>query len=140
MPGVLSYFGIGHSAAPADVNQPAKKTPIRALPAQWYTSKEMYELERRAIFCRKWLFITHQNRIPEPGDFLRYTVAGYQFVIARDRVGNVNAFHNVCRHRAYPVIEKECGQAKIFQCRYHGWTYGVDGKLAKAPGYNILSM
>jgi len=52
-----------------------------------------------------------------------------------DRNNKINAFHNICRHRAYPVVDKEEGAAKILSCRYHGWSYGLDGKLAKAPGY-----
>jgi phenylpropionate dioxygenase-like ring-hydroxylating dioxygenase large terminal subunit len=57
----------------------------------------------------------------------------------KDRAGRINAFHNVCRHRAYPVIEDEGqGNKKILACRYHGWSYGLDGKLAKAPGYQGL--
>ena len=56
-----------------------------------------------------------------------------------DRNGGVRAFHNVCRHRAYTVVEKDCGKASIFNCRYHGWSYGLDGKLAKAPSYQELN-
>lgn len=98
----------------------------------------MFDLERRAIFSRRWLLVTHRLRLTQPGDWLRYTVAGFAFVLCRDREGNINAFHNVCRHRAYPVVEGNAGSAKIFACRYHGWSYGLNGKLAKAPGYQEL--
>ena len=84
------------------------------------------------------MFITHKSRLAEPGDFLKYEVAGYGFVISKDRKGEINAFHNVCRHRAYPFVEKECGKASIFACRYHGWSYGLDGRLAKAPNYQDI--
>ncbi|CRG86472.1 hypothetical protein PISL3812_03478 [Talaromyces islandicus] len=134
---MLHYFGLGNSAS-LDKEE-VKDTPVRALPASWYTSPGMYELERRAIFSKRWLFMTHSSRIKETGDWLRYEIAGFDFIITRDRQGKINAFHNVCRHRAYPVIEKEgSGNAKILACRYHGWSYGLDGKLAKAPGYQNL--
>jgi len=132
-PAILNYLGIGSKPA-----TPPEKESVRALPANWYTSQEMYELERRAIFSRKWLIITHSLRLKEAGDFLRYQIAGFDFVISRDRSGNITAFHNVCRHRAYPVVEQDKGTAKIFSCRYHGWSYGLNGKLAKAPGYQDL--
>lgn len=136
---VLGYFGINNSHAVPSKDKPeSKQTPIRALPAPWYTTQEMYELERRAIFSRKWLFITHHSRLKSAGDFLRYTIAGFNILITRDRSGNINAFHNVCRHRAYPVVERDEGNAKILSCRYHGWSYGIDGKFAKAPDYNVL--
>ncbi|KAF2156369.1 putative Rieske 2Fe-2S family protein [Myriangium duriaei CBS 260.36] len=129
--GIARY---GFKNVPVD----ASATATRALPASWYTSQDMYELERRAIFSRKWLFMTHESRMKNPGDFLRYEIAGYGVILTRDREGNINAFHNVCRHRAYPVIEKSEGNAKILACRYHGWSYGLNGKLAKAPGYHDL--
>lgn len=135
MASLLSYFGWGAGATTPAVDD---KSPTRALPVSWYTSKEMFDLERRAIFSRRWLLITHRSRLTQPGDWLRYTISGFAFVLCRDRDGNINGFHNVCRHRAYPVVEGNAGSAKIFACRYHGWSYGLNGKLAKAPGYQEL--
>ncbi len=132
-PALLNYLGFGSSAAADE-----EKSSVRALPAPWYTSQEMYELERRAIFSRRWLLTTHKNRFKESGDWLRYEIAGFNVVLAKDRNGNINAFHNICRHRAYPVVDEDKGSSKIFACRYHGWSYGLDGKLAKAPGYQDL--
>lgn len=129
---ILNYFGFG--SPPSD----EEKTAMRALPANWYTSHEMYELERRAIFSRKWMLITHMHRLQKAGDWLKFDIAGFPFVLCRDREGNINGFHNVCRHRAYPVVEGDKGCAKIFACKYHGWSYGLNGKLAKAPGYQEL--
>ncbi|KAJ5154681.1 uncharacterized protein N7500_010120 [Penicillium coprophilum] len=136
MASMFSYFGF-NAPTPKDET---KASPVRALPASWYTSPEMYELERRAIFSKRWLFITHSMRVKNAGDWLRYEVAGFDFIITRDRQGNINAFHNVCRHRAYPVVEKEdSGNSQILACRYHGWSYGLNGKLAKATKYQELS-
>lgn len=133
----LHYFQFG-SSAPKDASEP-KQEPVRALPASWYNSQEMYEFERRAIFSKRWLLMTHKSRLVNTGDWLRYTFAGFDIIINKDRQGNINAFHNVCRHRAFPVIEKEDqGNAKILTCRYHGWSYGLNGKLAKAPAYDGL--
>ncbi|KAI1264093.1 ISP domain-containing protein [Xylariaceae sp. FL1019] len=114
------------------------KKAVRALPASWYLSEEMYELERRAIFSKKWLLTTHKLRLPNAGDWLRYEVAGYSFVITKDRTGAINAFHNVCRHRAFPVVTKESGNNSILACKYHNWSYALNGKLTKAPGYQEL--
>ncbi|CAO2651593.1 Nn.00g041630.m01.CDS01 [Neocucurbitaria sp. VM-36] len=137
MSSLLHYFTFGNAAKE---DAPTKESPVRALPASWYTSQAMYEFERRAIFSKRWLFITHSSRLKETGDWLRFKdVAGFDFIITRDRAGNISAFHNVCRHRAYPVVEEENGgNKKILACRYHGWSYGLDGKLAKAPGYQEL--
>jgi phenylpropionate dioxygenase-like ring-hydroxylating dioxygenase large terminal subunit len=128
-----SYLGFG--ANPAADNE---KATIRALPAPWYTSQDMYELERRAIFSRKWLLTTHKSRVPNTGDWVRYEVAGYEFVVVRDNKGVIHAFHNVCRHRGFPIVTKDEGNSYVFSCKYHGWSYGLSGNLAKAPGYQEL--
>ncbi|KAF2688180.1 ISP domain-containing protein [Lentithecium fluviatile CBS 122367] len=139
MASMLHYFRYGSAAGSNKDAVPATQSPIRALPASWYTSQDMYNFERRAIFSKRWLFLTHKSRLAETGDWLRYTIAGFDIILTRDRQGNINAFHNVCRHRAYPVVEQEKqGKAKILACRYHGWSYGLNGKLAKAPGYDGL--
>lgn len=127
-----SYLGL------AGVPPTEADTAARALPAQWYTYREMYELERRAIFSKKWLLTTHKLRLPESGDWLRYDVAGFDLVVCKDRTGSINAFHNVCRHRAFPIVTKETGHNSVFSCKYHGWSYGLNGKLAKAPQYQDL--
>ncbi|KAG5305463.1 Rieske domain-containing protein [Histoplasma capsulatum G186AR] len=109
------------------------------LPASWYHSTQLYEAERRAIFSQKWLQITHANRFTDPGDFASYEMAGYPFFIIKGRSGELRAFHNVCRHRAFPVVKGKSGKGKkILSCGYHGWSYGLNGKLAKAPRFQNL--
>ncbi|RMZ43337.1 hypothetical protein AFCA_009356 [Aspergillus flavus] len=117
---------------------PIKEKPqTKALPSSWYRSEALYALERRAIFSKKWMVVTHRTRFTKTGDYVQLNVAGYGYFIIKDRTGTIRAFHNVCRHRAYPVIqsEGESGTANIISCKYHGWSYGLDGKLAKAPRY-----
>lgn len=129
-----SYFGLGETQDSAAVED----CPSRLLPESWYSSTEIYELERRAVFSRKWILTTHKLRLPKVGDWLKFHIAGYSFILVKDRDGNVNAFHNVCRHRAFPVVTGDGGTSRIFSCQYHGWSYGLNGKLAKAPGYQEL--
>lgn len=116
-----------------------KPSPAQNLPASWYHSHEMYQLERRAIFSRSWILLTHSLRFARPGDFLSFTVAGIPFFLVRDRDGNINGFHNVCRHRAYPIVQAQCGTASILSCRYHGWSYGLKGNLSKAPRFDTVN-
>ncbi|XWW92648.1 hypothetical protein V2A60_000573 [Cordyceps javanica] len=133
----MSWFGFGTSQkTPTDRVNESKATP--ALPAAWYRSPAMYELERRAIFSKKWLLVTHKLRFPETGSYVKITEAGYTFFLIRDRQGDIRAHHNICRHRAYPMVEKESGKVSTLACKYHGWSYGFDGHLAKAPKYQEI--
>jgi phenylpropionate dioxygenase-like ring-hydroxylating dioxygenase large terminal subunit len=117
---------------------PESNTTTRALPAVWYRSEELYALERRAIFSKRWLLVSHKLRFPNNGDWLKLEQAGFTFIIVKDRKGTIRGFHNVCRHRAFPVVTEDSGQSRIFSCRYHGWSYGLDGSLSKAPGYQDM--
>ncbi|KAJ5674712.1 uncharacterized protein N7477_004646 [Penicillium maclennaniae] len=108
---MMHCFRFGSSKEYAPV---VKEKPVRTLPAQWYTSPEIYELKRRAIFSKRWLFITHRARVKKTDDWLRFEIAGFDFIITRDRQGGITAFHHICQHRTYP---------------------GLNGKMAKVPGY-----
>ncbi|KAK4502208.1 hypothetical protein PRZ48_005633 [Zasmidium cellare] len=114
------------------------KTTSRALPADWYRSNELYDLERRAIFSRKWMLVSHKLRFLDTGNWIRFEEACFQFVIVKGRDGLIRGFHNVCRHRGFPIVTEESGQSKILVCKYHGWSYGLNGTLAKAPGYQDI--
>ena len=93
---------------------------VKALPASWYSSPAMYDLERRAIYSKKWMLVSHEARIRSMGDFVRVTEAGFTFFLIKDRQGHIRAHHNVCRHRAYPLVQKDSGHISVLACKYHG--------------------
>src|SRR5438105_4836303 len=105
------------------------------LPAEFYRDPSHYETERRRIFARTWQLIGHETQLAEPGAWLAVTVAGYPVIIVRAE-DRIRAFHNVCRHRAGPLAPD--GQGKYegsLTCRYHGWRYALDGRLASARDF-----
>lgn len=106
----------------------------RTLPADFYTSKEIAELEDRLIFRRSWQLACTVVELAEPGDYVTLKISKVPVVVVRDKQGVINAFVNVCTHRAQTVITGE-GNCANLQCRYHGWTFGLDGKLSGAPGW-----
>jgi Rieske 2Fe-2S family protein len=55
-------------------------------------------------------------------------------LVARGEDQALRAFLNVCRHRGAQLCAAERGQVRTLQCRYHAWTYGLDGRLLRAPG------
>ncbi|KAF9883294.1 hypothetical protein FE257_003785 [Aspergillus nanangensis] len=137
----MNIFSFGKSSSSTPTPSPNNNNSSsseRALPATWYRSAALYNLERRAIFSKKWLVISHQLRFATSGAYVQFQIAGFNFFVIRDRHDTIRAFHNVCRHRAYPVVEDGAGTARILACKYHGWSYGLDGKLAKAPKYQEI--
>ena len=102
------------------------------LPPALYTSEEVLEFERDAIYAREWLCVGRAERIPEPGDWFTVTIAHEPIIVVRDKEGDVRAMSAVCQHRAMQVCEGE-GNTTTFKCPYHHWIYGLDGRLLGAP-------
>jgi choline monooxygenase len=104
-----------------------------ALPAPYYTDPTMPAIDAQAIFARSWQLVGHANRLPDAGDHLVTDIAGLPIVVIRDTNGRLRAYHNVCRHRAGPLALCDGKGAKALRCKYHGWTYTLDGVLRSAP-------
>jgi phenylpropionate dioxygenase-like ring-hydroxylating dioxygenase large terminal subunit len=107
--------------------------PPRTLPAWAYRSPEFFQAERREIFTRDWLLIGHVSQVQQPGDYVSMTIAGEPITVVRGADGKLRAFSNVCRHRAARVLDGAGNCGKAMRCPYHGWTYGLDGRLLAIP-------
>jgi len=105
------------------------------LPASWYVDPTVLGQERRTVFGREWLFAGHRQTLSAPGDYLACDIAGWPLVIVVDEEGELRAHHNVCRHRAGPLVDPGCGRVPSLVCRYHGWAYGLDGQLRSARDF-----
>jgi phenylpropionate dioxygenase-like ring-hydroxylating dioxygenase large terminal subunit len=107
--------------------------PLDSLPRECYTTPEWFQRDMDMVFRRRWLFVCHVSEIPNSGDYVSYEIAKESVIVARDRKGGVNAFHNVCRHRGIRFVEPGKGNVKVFICEFHLWTYNLDGTLRGAP-------
>ncbi|KAM7473531.1 hypothetical protein LguiB_020774 [Lonicera macranthoides] len=110
------------------------KIPIeKALtpPSSWYTHPSFLSLELDRLFYRGWQAVGYTEQIKDARDYFTSRLGNVEYVVCRDDNGEVNAFHNVCRHHA-SLIAFESGKKLCFVCPYHGWTYGLDGALLKA--------
>jgi phenylpropionate dioxygenase-like ring-hydroxylating dioxygenase large terminal subunit len=70
--------------------------------------------------------------IPNTGDHAERVTFGVPLLALRDRDGRARVFRNSCRHRGMALVEGPgCSHALV--CRYHGWTYSLDGSLSHVP-------
>ena len=120
---------------PANPFDPAHFAGVRrplleaeTMPPWVYTSERVYAREVERIFMKTWNFMGHVDQVPEPGDFVALEFVGVPFIICRDEAGGLRAFANTCRHRGAKVATGR-GNTREFICPYHGWCYGLDGKL-----------
>jgi len=106
----------------------------KTLPGRYYTDPEIFQKEIETLFFQMWIASGRTEQIPSVGDFYLCEVGGESIIVTRENAGSVRAFYNVCRHRGTRMCRQ--GQGKFagrIQCPYHGWTYGLDGRLLGAP-------
>ncbi|HEX3782825.1 MAG TPA: aromatic ring-hydroxylating dioxygenase subunit alpha [Pseudonocardiaceae bacterium] len=112
---------------------------ISTLPGEYYTDPAIFAAEQAAIFESMWCCAVRSSELARPGDFRTVSIGRESVLVARGRDGALRAFLNVCRHRGARIRTEETGCVKrAFQCPYHAWTYGLDGKLIAAP--NLTAM
>jgi phenylpropionate dioxygenase-like ring-hydroxylating dioxygenase large terminal subunit len=99
-----------------------------------HSDEALYQLELERIFARSWNFMCHDSQIPQPGDYFINYIGEDQVIAVRGEDGAVNVLLNTCRHRGNALCRAEQGRAKSFVCSYHGWNYGLDGRLIGVPG------
>jgi choline monooxygenase len=104
----------------------------RSLPWSWYVQPDVLRREHDRIFLRSWQYAGHVAQAAEPGSFFTASLGLAPVVVTRARDGELRAFLNVCRHRGFVVADGE-GRRETLQCRYHAWTYELDGRLRTAP-------
>ncbi|MGC9543624.1 aromatic ring-hydroxylating oxygenase subunit alpha [Streptomyces sp. UG1] len=112
---------------------------IPTLSGEYYTDPEVFAQEQERVFEAMWFCVARAADLDKPGAFRTYQVGRESVLVSRARNGSIKAFLNICRHRGAKLCTEESGEVKrAFQCPYHAWTYGLDGKLVAAP--NLTSM
>jgi carnitine monooxygenase subunit len=103
-----------------------------AIPRSTYIDPERHEREREA-FRRIPILVGLTGDVPEPGDKLLFDALGPEILIVRTESRQIRAFLNICPHRAARIVST-CDGRKRMTCRFHGWTFDLEGKLIGLPG------
>lgn len=104
------------------------------LERRYYVGQDIYDAETDNIFLRRWLYAGRTSELAEPGAYFLFGIESESVIVLRDHDGAIRAHHNVCRHRGTRLVTESAGVlARSIQCRYHAWTYSLDGTLTGAP-------
>jgi len=101
-------------------------------PPSLYTDPAILDMEIKSIFEKEWHCPGLAADIPEPGDYVTFSIGEQQVFSMRQKDGSIRTFSNVCRHRMMQLLEGR-GNTKVVVCPYHAWTYSQDGSLRGAP-------
>jgi phenylpropionate dioxygenase-like ring-hydroxylating dioxygenase large terminal subunit len=94
-----------------------------------YTNDEIFDAEMDLIFGSTWVFVAHESELPSPGDYKTTYIGRQPVIVSRGDDLQVRVLLNRCRHRGSVVCREQGGNSVHFQCPYHGWIYGRDGRL-----------
>lgn len=109
-------------------NDVMQKTRPDLVRKEDYLSADFAARENDLLWPRTWLLAARQDQFKRTGDFVRFDIAGESIVIVRRRDESLAAFYNVCQHRGRPLVDELSGNiGNRFFCRYHAWTYDLDG-------------
>jgi phenylpropionate dioxygenase-like ring-hydroxylating dioxygenase large terminal subunit len=97
--------------------------------ASAYTSSDVFDAEMYRIFYRDWVYVGHESEIPQEGDYTTTYIGRIPVIVSRGDKGRIHVLVNRCAHRGALVCAADRGSGRTFTCDYHGWKYGIDGKL-----------
>lgn len=98
-----------------------------------YVDPQLFDLEMERVFGTAWVFVGHESMVPEPHDFIATRIGREPVLMTRDGNGKIHVIFNRCAHRGVEVCPLDRGNARLFRCAYHGWSYRSDGALAGIP-------
>ena len=92
-----------------------------------YDDPDIFEDEISLIFEKTWIYVAHESQIPKQGDYLWTEIGRQPVIINRLDNGQIGGLINACSHRGALLTPTRQGNARVFVCRYHGWTFKSDG-------------
>ncbi|WP_116367918.1 aromatic ring-hydroxylating oxygenase subunit alpha [Parahaliea mediterranea] len=102
------------------------------VPNSVFLDDALWQREREALFFSTPQTIGFAGEVAKPGSFMTTESMGIPIVVTRDEAGVLHAFINACAHRGSRVADG-CGERRRLNCRFHGWSYALDGRLAGRP-------
>ncbi len=106
--------------------------PGRSLDREFYTSQRVFERDMERVYLPHWNFVAHASRLPKPGDYFLYALAGESIIFTRAKDGAIHGLLNVCPHRGSRICLENEGHAARLVCPYHAWSFDLDGRFLTA--------
>jgi phenylpropionate dioxygenase-like ring-hydroxylating dioxygenase large terminal subunit len=105
---------------------------VPTVPRARYTDKAFFDLELERMWPRVWQLACREEQIPETGDCLLYESPGASLLLVRSSDSEIKGYYNTCRHRGMKLCAADTS-VRLIRCPYHGFTWNLDGTLAKIP-------
>ena len=105
-----------------------------AVPPSRYVEADTFDHEQNHLFSAHWWLIGIETDFSQSGDYICSSLGRASVIVVRDEQGGLRGYHNICRHRAGPLVKESKGRCRrnLLVCRYHGWCYDLQGRLRNA--------
>lgn len=100
-------------------------------PVENYLNPHRFTQELNLLRAMPSVFVPSAT-IPNPGDHIERVAFEVPLFAVRGHDKRARVFRNACRHRGFALVE-DAGCSHALVCRYHGWTYRLDGSLSHVP-------
>lgn len=101
------------------------------MPARFYVSSDIYDMEKEAIFYKTWHYAGHVSQVAEKRSYFTTKIHEQNVFVTRGQDDEVRAFYNVCAHRGHELLEG-AGRKSVITCPYHAWAFDFEGNLVNA--------
>ena len=101
------------------------------MPARFYVSADIYEMEKEAIFYKTWHYAGHVSQVAEKRSYFTTKIHEQNVFVTRGQDDEIRAFYNVCAHRGHELLEG-AGRKSVITCPYHAWAFDFEGNLVNA--------
>ena len=106
------------------------------LPAKAYRDPSVLQTEIQKILKSSWQYVGPSVMFEKSGVAVPLEVLGVPLAMVRDRAGILRCLSNVCRHRGGPILKETSEEVRVLRCKYHSWTYSLDGQLIGSPSFD----
>ena len=96
----------------------------------WSPSWHRAEVEH--VWRRVWQIACREEDVPAVGDHVVYDIADDSLIVVRVAPDEIRAYLNSCLHRG-STLRDHGGRVARFVCPFHGFTWGLDGRLEVVP-------
>ena len=120
-------------------DQHTRHTPAelgtQPVPIEPCVSSAYFKQERAQLFRRVWLNVGRVEGLSRAGDYFvkDLAVCHTSILVVRGKDDRIRAFHNMCSHRGNKLAWDTQGACQLLTCKFHGWSYGLDGQLKFVP-------
>ena len=99
-----------------------------------YYDPEFARAEFEKVWIKTWLFACREEDIPNIGDRVPLHIGPLSWFVVRSGKDSFKAYHNSCLHRGTMLCTRS-ESAQSIRCPYHGWEWGIDGRLMNIPNH-----